>query len=425
MNSYPYNYQTFYNTNFNPYVSNQNYYMPNQNNYNQNNCYSNNPNQNGYGPNNYTSSNQNNFNSYYNNNNNNNSNRLNNPNNGSSKKTIPKINLKEAILRSKYPRRNHDFIENFMIKTFGGKPDLTSYLSDKIFVIDYTINVLLNSKKFKVNILLYLPELFPDYEPELYLKNTGGNFGINIQNYEKSINKNNLKLDLDSFCSYDQINQNIGEVIEAIKSAFNQHFPIYASKNVQNNYVGRCCLNSTDLMEVDIPKKFTEEDVLILMRKKTKEMITDQYEKTIKNLNIVNDYNELNQMNNSLKANINIKDNNSNNNPITKELAILNEIKEQLKNVENNLQKEIWELKEKQNNANILEECENVVKFKDDEIVKLAEMQKAIEDYLSFVKKGFEKKKIPLEDSVKEIRELSRKLYHIDFLMKKRKEENY
>ena len=51
-------------------------------------------------------------------------------------------------------------------------------------------------------------------------------------------------------------------------------------------------------------------------------------------------------------------------------------------------------------------------------------MKKAIEDYLSFLRKGFEKKKVSMQECIKQTRELSSKLFHINFLMNKRKEEN-
>ena len=236
-----------------------------------------------------------------------------------------------------------------------------------------------------------------------------------------------MKINSDQFCKYDQVTQNIGEVIEVLKAQFQSSFPVYQDKNKNTNYSGKCCVNNSALTEVEIPKKekYNEQDILKLMRKKTKELLTQKYNQTIKKSNIINDYNELNQMNYMLKANLNINNKNGNNNnePISKEITTLKEIKQQLKNVENNLQREIQGLKEKQNKSSIFDDCENVVRFKDQEMVKLAAMQKAIEDYLSYLKKGFEKNKVSMEECIRQTRELSRNLFHIYFLMKKRKEE--
>ena len=405
--NYTYGYQSFYNSGYNPYVRDPANYYQNSNGYNQNNY---NYNQNSNATNNMYST-QNNYNNNFN-------------------KTIPKINLNEALSRSKYPKINQDYIRDFMIDTFGNKQGLKVYLYEKIFLIEYEINIIINKnigKSYKVNLLLYIPELFPDYEPELYLKNTGGNFSINMI-YDKAINKTNLKINSDQFCKYDQVTQNIGEVIEVLKAQFQSNFPVYQDKNKNTNYSGKCCVNNSALTEVEIPKKekYNEQDILKLMRKKTKELLTQKYNQTIKKSNIINDYNELNQMNYMLKANLNINNKNGNNNnePISKEITTLKEIKQQLKNVENNLQREIQGLKEKQNKSSIFDDCENVVRFKDQEMVKLAAMQKAIEDYLSYLKKGFEKNKVSMEECIRQTRELSRNLFHIYFLMKKRKEEN-
>ena len=426
MNNYPYNYKSVYNSGYNnnnSYTNNQYSSIPNQNgynrnNYNQNNQYNNN---NNYTPNNNMSSSQKNIYNNYNNNNN-----LNNSNNyNKNQKPQNIIQLDEAISRSKYPKFNHDFIKNYIIDTFSENPEVKIYLYDQIFVVEYEMKLVLSttSKSYKLNLLLYIPELFPDYEPELYVKNKGGSFSLNSC-YENSINQNTLRINMDSFRKYDKIKKNIEEVIEAIRTAFNENFPVYGEKTKKNNYVGKCCINYSDSVEVEIPKqeKYTEEDILNIMRMKTKELIIQKYNNSINNLNIINDYNELNQMNNLLKTSLNTYNQNENNYQINQEMSTLNEINQKLKNVENNLKNEVALLKEKQ--ANFLGNCENDVKFTDDEIAKLTVMKKAIEDYLSFLRKGFEKKKVSMQECIKQTRELSSKLFNINFLMNKRKEEN-
>ena len=400
-----YGHQNFYNSGYNPY------YHQNPNSYNQNNY---NYYQNSNAPNNMYST-QNNYNNF------------NKSNNNNINPTIPKIELNEALSRSKYPKYNQDFIRDFMIDTFSNKEGLKIYLCDKIFVTEYEFEICINTngKNYKISLLLYIPESFPDSELELYLKNTGGCFSVNNV-YEKIINEKDLKIDSNVYCKYNKFTNNIDEIIETMKVAFIADFPLYKDKSKKAYYTGKCCLNNYGLTEVEIPKKYNEADVLKLMRIKTKELLKQKYDQTIKKSNIINDYNELTHMNNLLKANLNINnkngDNYNNDDSISKEFITLKEIKQQLKNVENNLQREIRELKEKQN-INVFDDCENVVRFKDEEMIKLAKMQKAIEDYLSYLKKGFEKNKVSMEECIKQTRELSRNLFHIYFLMKKRKEE--
>ena len=104
-------------------------------------------------------------------------------------------------------------------------------------------------------------------------------------------------------------------------------------------------------------------------------------------------------------------------------LNFLKNLKQRLIDIENGLKQEIEEYGSKPRTA--LEKCDEVIKIKDDEDMRLLMMKKAIEDYLVCLKKGFEKKLVSFQDMVNQTRELSRQMFSIDYLRTQRKKEGY
>ena len=68
-----------------------------------------------------------------------------------------------------------------------------------------------------------------------------------------------------------------------------------------------------------------------------------------------------------------------------------------------------------------LKKCDELIKIKDDEDMRLLIMKKVLEDYLVYLKKGYEKKLVSFNDMVNQTRELSREIFSIDYLRKQRK----
>ena len=103
-------------------------------------------------------------------------------------------------------------------------------------------------------------------------------------------------------------------------------------------------------------------------------------------------------------------------------LNVLKNIKQRLSYIENGLNQEM------QNygvNKTTLEKCDELIKIKDDEDMRLLMMKKTIEDYLAYLKKGYERKVVSFNDMVDQTRALSRELFTIDYLRSQRKFQNY
>ena len=98
---------------------------------------------------------------------------------------------------------------------------------------------------------------------------------------------------------------------------------------------------------------------------------------------------------------------------------VLNNIKQRLINIENDLNYEIQTIGN--SNKTALEKCDELIKIKDDEDMRLLIMKKVLEDYLVYLKKGYEKKLVSFNDMVNQTRELSREIFSIDYLRTQRK----
>ena len=62
-----------------------------------------------------------------------------------------------------------------------------------------------------------------------------------------------------------------------------------------------------------------------------------------------------------------------------------------------------------------------MIKIKDDEDMKFLVMKKTIEDYLIYLKRGYERKLISFDVMVNQTRALSREIFTIDYLRTQRK----
>ena len=83
----------------------------------------------------------------------------------------------------------------------------------KIFVIEYSLEIEFNGRKFKVYILVYLPVLYPNYPPEFYIeRNT--DLGLNKYYSNGKINEEDLRINLNFFGNFNHIENNIMEIID-------------------------------------------------------------------------------------------------------------------------------------------------------------------------------------------------------------------
>ena len=168
---------------------------------------------------------------------------------------IQNLSLEEALSKSSYDDLNH--VKQFLIDNYSNNDKTEIYLySDKnenIFVIEYNLNIDFQGKDYKIFVLVYLPSLFPNVQPDFYLEK-GADVGVNCY-YKGKINFDDLKINIDYFGKFDYNKNNIKEIIDNLVSNFNSHFPIWRENNNQNwKNSGKCVLIKYKIRKVILPK---------------------------------------------------------------------------------------------------------------------------------------------------------------------------
>ena len=137
------------------------------------------------------------------------------------------LELDLALRKSLYPSYCQEYIKNFIIKNYFENKECKIYLYNKLFVIIYTININFNKKSYKINLFVHLPELFPNYPPEIYLIKKP-KFAINkVYILNGQIDPNNFKINIDKFKRFDPFKNSIEDIINSIIDEFNINFPLY------------------------------------------------------------------------------------------------------------------------------------------------------------------------------------------------------
>ena len=375
----------------------------------------------------------------------------NNSNNTSLKKNFPLITMEDALIKSSYPKYLQDFIKEFIINNYSNNKNKKVYLTlvnnESLFVIEYKLSVYLNGKSYEIFILVYLPKLYPNYDPNFYILKDKK---FSVSDYYKNgkINEKTLKINLYSFIPFDPAKNNIEEIINKINEEFNKEFPIYKSEN--NEILSEeCVLNKDYTKEIIIENKnnnfsfnyedinkfndiqindnnnknkdFDDESLLLFMRTQVKDVLREKYYNFNEKFKIKNIYNDLKEVNNTSKIELNnINKLYTEENYMKQELKKLQNIKEYLNSVENKL------IEEKNNilnnkNKSIFDKCDELIKIKDNKDFEYIIMQKTIEDYLVYLKKAYEKKIVSFEDMVNTTRQLSRELFYIAYIRNKSK----
>lgn len=382
--------------------------------------------------------------------------------NGYSNSRPPKFNplpmsLEKAIEESSIPGDLSDlrvFIKDFLIKYHSKNKEVEIYLTpvgeEKIFVIEQNLSIPIMNNNYKITLLIYLPILFPNYEPEIYIsKKTKGGLCIE-RSYEEKINPKELRINLDYFCPLERDCKNLEEIVNNIKKEFTNQFPIYKGSDYNyNDQNGKCFLNKkcsnkilfdssiqqlnynndiedkkdNNLNDNHFNKKkenFDDIDFMEFMRTQVKDILREKYLNFKEANHPDGNYDLLKKMDNKLK---NKKDKNMGLNieKLNEEKEKLNKIKNNLVSIEKKLKQENEQIKNIK--KTVFDKCDEIIKIKNQKVFELIIMKKTLEDYLMYLKKGFEKKVFSFEDMVMKIRSFSREIFNINYSINNLKNE--
>jgi hypothetical protein len=312
-------------------------------------------------------------------------------------------------------------LDNFSEKK-ENKVYLQSLSNNKIFIIVKNLNTKLMNKSYNIPIIIHLPVSYPNTPAEFYIQKKP-RVGLSKVYYEnqKIIDVNSFKINTDKICPFDPSRNNLEQVIEALKSRFSSTFPIYADKSSKVQQVGFGPNNPEILKMNEViveSEKMTNKQVHNMIKKQAKEAVLSKYNKFNSQYKLTQNYKELKTINDitRLKAGNSL---NGNEHPMNESLNVLKKIRQRLYDIESGLNQEIQN--SGNSNKTTLEKCDELIKIKDNEDMKLLIMKKTIEDYLIYLKKGYERKIVSFDEMVNQTRALSRELFSIDYLRSQKK----
>ena len=324
------------------------------------------------------------------------------------------ISLNEALNKSEYPEYIKDKVKSFILENYQNYKDksntyLTKCFNKKIFVIKMDLPVKYKSVDYLITILIYIPISFPN-ELRIYFEYNQDFIIDKYYQEQNTIDETTAELYYQNIINYIPIKQSINQLIMAIIDKFNQYFPLFRSKS-KPEYYGPCHLDnnsstlivikSDDLKEI---KKIDDD------KQKIKDKLMKILEEKLFEI----------QATKSQLDSIKMKINSKINNYILK--ASSNDIEEinvKLLEVISQLELDIQNIKNKQNYNSILEQSEKIVQVKDEEKYKYIVMRKTADDFLKYLKKGYEKELIPFNKAVEETRKITKELFYINYLIEK------
>lgn len=337
---------------------------------------------------------------------------------------IKLIGIDEALSQSSYLSYYKSFIREVIQDNYYEHQEAKVYFTDndeeKIFVIYYKLKIPFRGKDYKINILVYLPKEYPSDFPTFYIYKSP-NIGVN-QKYDGLIDSDTLQIYVEKKFKFNDKNNNIDEIINLLKEQFKIEFPIYRDK--QNTFgfelVEKCYIDLNRVKQVKLLcEKFNDETFLKFMKNQTKDKIRENYSKICDNLK------EIQKSSQSLNNLKNIMNNKAIDNTskikveqLKEEKKRLIKINDQLNDIESNMKDDINAIKEN-NNKSILERTNEFIRINNEKKIEYIMMKKAIEDYLAFLRRGFERKIISLQEMIVLTRTLSREMFNIIYSIDK------
>ena len=333
---------------------------------------------------------------------------------------IQNIPLDQALTQSSYPKNRHELIRDLLLCEYIGNPEAKVYFQymsqEKLFVVIYILLIPLGVKKYNIEVVMYIPRAYPDNSPEFYIvKNKGTSIHDDyIKN--KIINAQTFQIYIEKFSKFNQKKSNISEIINDLKNKFKETFPVFRDKNPKKfEYNGKNFIDKNTLKQIIIKSdNFNDVQLLHFMRNKVKNLVHDKYYNYNKKYNPKKYYKDIRQMKMELDSS-----SNSGRNPMNQQVENLRKIKGELNKIENGIKADIKNISN--SNRNALDKCDELIKIKNKKDLEFIIKRKILEDYLIFLKKGYEKNVVSLDEMLKQTRIITREIFSIDYLRQKLK----
>ena len=335
-------------------------------------------------------------------------------------KNIQNISLEQALTQSSYPKNRHKLLRDLLLCEYIGNPEAKVYFQnmsqEKLFVVLYILSIPLGQKKYNIEIYMYIPRTYPDSSPEFYIKKIKETGIHDFYTKNKIINVQTFQIYVEKIAKFNQNKSNISEIVNALKNKFYETFPVFKDKNLKKyDYNGKNYIDKNTLKEIIIKSdNFNEVQLLHFMRNKAKNLVHDNYYNYNKKYKPRIYYDDLRQMKMELDSS-----SNSGKNPMNQQVESLRKIKGELNRIEKDIKADIQNISNSKRNA--LTKCDELIRIKNEKDLDFIIKRKILEDYLIFLKKGYEKKVVSLEEMLEQTRMLTREIFSIDYLRQKLK----
>jgi hypothetical protein len=323
------------------------------------------------------------------------------------------LTIIDLVNQCSYNSNTRPYITNILIemtknpstKLFKIKRNIQNH-EELIMMIRYNIPTLFKNKTYDIPILIYIPSTFPYDGPEFYVEKA-----VNVE-----VNPNNTDIDIStsriiikSLRNW-SISSNILNIIGEINSSFNTTFPIYQIKTPEVRKSIESLGKSGEFkQQIQVnPQENNAKQILIeAIRISVKTPIYEEIKKLNKQSEIIKNYkNVFISQNEQFKVRGNSKE------------VVINYFQNLFENINNDINTLNNEIDINRNNVITSANFADFIKIsedRDDKIIKAIVMEAAIDDFITIIKKAFEKQLINFSETVKIIRSLTRESFNIKF----------
>lgn len=390
------------------------------------------------------------------------------------------INIMDSILSCDYLDKNKDYIISLFYDIFMDKKcDINEIRRfnykmnnfEKILVIRWIISVMLKEKNYDVPILIYLPRMFPDEAPEIFIEKTD-QIGVNPKAIY--VDKNTLRILVPLLTNWNSSNFNICNILNQIQLEFHKFFPIFkldVRERGKYNYGDNCTLNPEIIRKVSFeassrveshrsvshtysnlkqdknliknvinPKNLYDPNIfnqIDFFPKPAINPIVYHSEEQIKKI-LINELAstmvpkiklEFNKLKNDEKKMLTYQEDFSQQIEQVRTLAEKkDEILNRIKNLSSGIQEQIvmikYYLEANSRKDMSSDKVDSFLKISNPNKLKIIISEAVIEDYLFYIKKGYEKKVFNFSDTIKIMRQHSRELFAIKYMKERNKEKD-
>jgi hypothetical protein len=366
-----------------------------------------------------------------------------------------KLNILDVMSMSDYRQEDKDYITSLLYDNFMSNSNATLYFKSqsKTIIIRLILDVTFKGTLKVVPILIYLNRGFPNCPPDIFIEKVD-EIGLSPQNLYTG---QDFKLKTPKLLNWNK-NNGLMAVVSEIQENFNKNFPIYKLDLHMRNkqyYPPETILNRTQLVEFNFdapiimnkeiernnmnyggdqnnfnnpPYHHSKSDNHLIVKPKKVTFSDTQIKEILINEIAIRmlgkfkkEYCTINQQQRelvTLKNDI-LQKREVYANVVGKKDEIINNFNIMTTNLRDqvdSIQNYIVKARDKQIHK---DNIDSFLFISDDKLIRLISVEATVEDYLSIIKKAFEKGVLTFKDCNKEIRSVSRELLRIKFYRNK------